>query len=164
MVPIKNIGNTLPLTDRLKQRDRVDSPRHEKTSRTGSEPKSTGEVTDRDTINISSEAKQLAENPSEVAQFQDILHGLRNEDTGRIAQIREKITNGDFNRPEVLESVSTAISGLAQFSGIAERTGPAILSEAAVNSVSERIRSGHYQSDVVLQEVATNILADIGAF
>ncbi|MFC1746875.1 flagellar biosynthesis anti-sigma factor FlgM [Candidatus Neomarinimicrobiota bacterium] len=162
MVPIKNIGNSLPQqTERLKERDRIQPARPENT-RSGSNVSKPDEVTAKDSVSISSEAKQLAEKQSEVSQFQNLLQGLGPADSNRIEDIRTRVNAGEFDSPEVLAGVSEAISRLPQFSEVDRSSGSQNLNEATISAFAERIRSGQYQTDGVLQQVASGILSDIG--
>lgn len=163
MAPIENIGSNLPPVDRLKQRERVDSSRPEKVKQQGQADDLAATGLRGDTVEISSTAKKLAENQDEVARIQDLLHSLRNEDPDKLSAIRQRIDDGEFNRPVVQEQVAETISRLPQFRSLLEEPPDATSSSQLTGSIQDRIRAGQFQTEEVLQRVAVNILNEIGA-
>jgi len=63
----------------------------------------------------------------------------------------------------VLESVAEAISNLPQFRALTESAPETPQTRELRGDIAQRIRSGQYESDEVLDRVAINILRDIGA-
>lgn len=163
MAPIENIGNNLPPVDRVKQRERVDSSRPEKVKQQGQADNLAATGLRGDTVDISSAGKRLAESQGEVARFQDLLHSLRNEDPDKLSAIRQRIDDGEFNRPVVQEQVAETISQLSQFRVLLEEPSDAPSRSQLTGSIQDRIRAGQYQTEEVLEQVAVNILNEIGA-
>ncbi len=163
MASIENIGSNLPPVDRLKQRDRVDSSRPGNVKQQGQADHLATTGLGEDTVEISSAAKQLAQSQGEVALFQDLLHSLRNEDPDKLSAIRQRIDDGEFDRPVVQEQVAETITQLPQFRALLEEPSDAPSSSQLTDSIQDRIRTGQYQTEEVLQQVAVNILNEIGA-
>ena len=163
MAPIENIGSNLPPVDRLKQRDRVDSAHPEKVRQQGQADRLAAQGIRGDTVEISSTAKKLAESQDEVARFQDLLHNLRNEDPDKLSGRRQRIDEGEFNRPVVQAQVAETISQLPQFRSLLEGPSDAPSSSQLTGSIQDRIRAVRFQTEEVLQQVAVNILNEIGA-
>ncbi|UCD38492.1 MAG: flagellar biosynthesis anti-sigma factor FlgM [Fidelibacterota bacterium] len=163
MAPIKNIVSDVASTERLKQQERVSTTRTDKAKKQGSVRESTAAESRSDTVDISSTARELAEaRRSDIARYQEMLGSLQNEDSEKLQGIRERIAQGEFNEPAVLERVAEAISDLPQFQALAEGT-PAPESRGIRGDIAARIRSGEYETEEVLDRVAMNILRDIGA-
>ena len=163
MAHIENIGGNPPPVDRLKQRDRVDSSRPGNVNQPGQADRLAAQGVRGDTVEISSTAKKLAGNQDEVARFQDLLHSLRNEDPDKLSALRQRIDEGEFNQPVVQSQMAETISQLPQFRGLLEGPSDAPSSSQLIGSVQDRIRSGQFQTEEVLQRVAVNILNEIGA-
>ena len=163
MAPIKNIGHDVAAAERLRQQERLSSTRSEKAQKQGQAQESTKTGSPQDTVDISSTARQLAETrTSDTARYQELLANL--EANGeKTRSIRARIDQGDFNRPEVLESVAESISNLPSFRNLAASPAASPDSRGILGAIARRIRSGDYNSDEVLDKVAINILRDIGA-
>ena len=163
MAPIENIGSNLPPVDRLKQRDRVGSARPEKGGQPGQVGPLAAQGSRGDKAESSTTAKKLAESQGEVARFQELLHSLRNEDPGKLSALRQRIDEGEFNLPVVQAQVAETIGRLPQFQSLLEKPSGAPPSRRLTNSIQDRISTGQFQTDEVLQQVAVNILNEIGA-
>ena len=164
MAAVNNIGDSLNPVDRAKQQDRVQSSKADRAKRQGAPQRADSAAAPADSVDISSAAKQLAASDSDIARLQDQLQSLGQPDEARIADVRQRIENGDFEQPEVAEAVAETISGLPQFRNVPDESTGATRESADVNSISDRIQSGEFDSDQILERVAVNILNDIGAF
>ncbi len=164
MAPIKNIVNDITSSERLKQQERVAPMRSEKAKKQGQVREGTTIESRKDTVDISAEARQLAETrSSETARYQEMLQAFKSDDGDKIQNVRERIAQGEFNTPEVLEKVAGAISDLPRFQGLSESAPETSESRELMGALAQRIRSGQYNSEEVLEQVAMNILRDIGA-
>ena len=122
MTPIKNIVQDITSANQLREQERVQSSKTQKLKREGQTKEAdAAKSAASDSVNISPAARQLAESQSEVARYQEQLQALREESNGRIAQIRERISQGEFDQPQVLEGVAEAIVRLPQFQSLAEQ-------------------------------------------
>ena len=163
MAPIKNIGQDVASSERLRQQGRVSSERSEKAKKQGQAQESAKAESPRDTVDISSTARQLAETrSSDTARFQELLANL-NANGEKTQSVRARIDLGEFNRPEVLESVAEAIGNLPSFRALATSPAASPDSRGVLGAIAQRARSGDYNSDDVLDKVAINILRDLGA-
>ncbi|MCH7575562.1 MAG: flagellar biosynthesis anti-sigma factor FlgM [Candidatus Marinimicrobia bacterium] len=164
MAPIHNIGGNIDPADRIRQQDKLQSSKSDRAR----QPVSTGEAeasAPKDSVNISPAAKELAAINGEVARAQAQLKALGQEDPARVEAIRDRIESGEFDEPEVSETVAGAIARLPQFSGLLDGPVAARSEERAdLALIGERIKSGEFNSAQVLEQVAANILSDIGAF
>ncbi|MFC1481113.1 hypothetical protein ACFL6E_02580 [Candidatus Neomarinimicrobiota bacterium] len=162
MTPVNNIGSGLP-ADQVRQQDRVNTRKGEKVPEsTGSGERIAADAA-KDSVDISPAALRLAEESQEVARFQQILRSIQEEERPELDQVRARIVQGEFNRPEVIEQVAGAIASLPPFAEFAEADNvDASAREAQIAAVQQRVESGQYDSDRVIQQVASNILRDIG--
>jgi hypothetical protein len=96
----------------------------------------------------------------DMARYQEMLGELKNENGDKVANVQERIAQGAYDEPVVLEKVAEAISDLPQFRALAEGTPE---SRELQGDIAARIRRGEYNSEDVLERVAINILRDIGA-
>ncbi|UCH61698.1 MAG: flagellar biosynthesis anti-sigma factor FlgM [Fidelibacterota bacterium] len=164
MAPIKNIVGDVPSPERLKPQDRVSTTRSDKAKKQGQARESATVESRGDTVNISTAARQLAETrDTQMAQYQDMLQALKSEDGDKVKNVQQRIAQGEFNEPAVLESVAEAISNLPQFQALTESAPETSRTRELRGDIAQRIRSGEYESDDVLDRVAINILRDIGA-
>ncbi len=166
MTPIKNIVADITSTDHIKQQERVSSTRSGKSKSQGQVRESSTVESRGDTVDISSTARQLAETrDTQMARYQEMLHDLGNEEENgqQVQNVRQRIAQGEFNEPAVLESVAEAISGLPQFAALSENAPEEPGSRQVMGDIAQRIRSGEYDSEDVLERTAMNILRDIGA-
>lgn len=164
MAPIKNIVGDVASPERLGQQERVSSTRPGKAKRQGQARESTAVESRGDTVDISSAARQLAETrDSQIARYQEMLQALRSENGDKLQSVRQRIAQGEFNEPAVLESVAEAISSLPQFRALSESAPETPRGRELMGDIAQRIRSGEYDSEDVLDRIAMNILRDIGA-
>ena len=162
MAPINNIGSGLP-ADRVRQQDQVTTRKGEKAQAGAGNTERIPSDAPKDSVDISPAALRLAEETHEVAKFQQILHSLREEERPELEDVRARVEQGDYDRPEVFERVAEAISNLPPFAEIAEDDSVDSSERAAqIAAVQQRVESGQYESDRVIQKVASNILRDIG--
>ncbi len=160
MAPINNIGSGLP-ADRVRQQDRVNTRKGDKVQERAGNAERISPDAPKDSVDISPAALRLAEESHEVARFQQILHSIQEEEHPELDQVRARIAQGEFNRPEVFEQVADAIASLPPF---AEADSIDASDRAAqIAALQQRVESGQYDSDRVIQQVASNILRDIGA-
>lgn len=164
MALVNNIGNNLNPVDRAKEQERVQSSKADRARRTSQSQRADSAAAPRDSVDISSEAKQLAASESEIARLQNQLQALGQRDESKIAEIRQRVENGDFEQPEVVEAVAETIVNLPQFNNLADGSPDVRREPANVDAVAARIQSGDFNSDQILEQVAANILNDIGAF
>jgi hypothetical protein len=159
MAPINNIGSGLP-ADRVRQQDQVNTRKGDKVRERAGSAERVASDAPKDSVDISPAALRLAEGSQEVARFQQILHSLQEEERPELDQVRARIAQGEYDRPEVFEQVADAIASLPPF---AEADNVDASERAAqVAEVQQRVESGQYDSDRVIQQVASNILRDIG--
>ncbi|MBA7655337.1 hypothetical protein ES703_63241 [subsurface metagenome] len=164
MAPIKNIVSDVSSTERLGHQERVSSTRSGKAKKQDQARESTAVESRGDTVDISSAARQLAETrDSQIARYQEMLQTLRNENGDELQSVRQRVAQGEFNEPAVLESVAEAISNLPQFRALTESAPETSRTRGLRGDIAQRIRSGQYETDDVLDRVAINILRDIGA-
>ncbi|MEE9466313.1 MAG: hypothetical protein V3W14_12165 [Candidatus Neomarinimicrobiota bacterium] len=164
MAPIKNIINDITSSERLRQQERVSSTQSEKAQKRGQVQEGTTVESRQDKVDISAAARELAETrSSDVARYREMLQSLRNEEGDHIGVVRERVTQGEYDRPEVLEEVADTISRLPQFQALAESAPERPQTKELTGAIAQRIRSGQYDSDQVLERVAMNILRDMGA-
>jgi len=164
MAPIKNIVGDVSSTERLGQQERVSSTRSGKAKKQGQARESTAVESRGDTVDISSAARQLAETrDSQIARYQEMLQTLRNENGDELQSVRQRVAQGEFNEPAVLESVAEAISNLPQFRALSESAPETPQSRELTGAIAQRIRSGQYDSEEVLDRIAMNVLRDMGA-
>jgi len=163
MAPVNNIGNNINPAERLKQQERVQTAQSERSRKSSATSETQSSAAPRDSVNISSAAQQLAAG-GEISRIQEQLGALREEDSARIAELRKRIESGEFDRPEITAAVAETISSLPHFRAIGFE--PQVISRepADLAAIETRVRSGQFDSDEVLDQVATNILNDIGAF
>ncbi len=161
MTPIDNIGNNIPSADRIKQQNKVSSDRSGRVD--AKAPKASGTPSTRDTVDISPEAMDLAHSKNEVEQFQKMLKSLSSEDMEKMVEIKRNIESGEYNKPEVLEEISSSIARLPQFQSAGVPEEPS-RPRASVEEITERVQSGKYATDEVLDQVAASILNDISTF
>lgn len=162
MAPINNIGSGLP-ADRVRQQDRVNPGKGDKVSESAKSGEPVSTNAPKDSVDISPAALRLAEESHEVARFQQILRSIQEEERPELEQVRARIEQGDYDRPEVFERVAEAIVNLPPFAEIAEVDNVDTSERAAhIAAVQQRVDSGSYDSDRVIQQVASNILRDIG--
>ena len=163
MGPVKNIGNDVAASERLRQQERVSSGRSEKAKQQGQAQEGAPAKPVRDTVDISTTARQLAETRStDTARYQELLANLT-ANGEKTRSVRARIDRGDFDRPEVLESVAEAIGNLPSFRALATSPAASPDSRGILGAIAQRARSGDYNSDDVLDKVAINILRDLGA-
>jgi len=164
MAPIKNIVQDIASSERLRQQERISQTRADKTKK-GSQAREGASVESRqDKVDISSAARELAETRgSDTARYQEMLAALRSENGDRIRDVQERIAQGEFNQPEVLAKVAQAISDLPQFRALSGGAPAGPESRGLRGDLAQRIRSGMYNSDEVLDRIAMNVLRDIGA-
>ncbi len=164
MAPIKNIVSDVVASERLKAQERVTTTRSGKAKKQGQARESATVESHGDTVNISTAARQLAETRgSQMARYQEMLQALKSDDGDKVQNVRQRIAQGEFNEPAVLESVAEAIGDLPQFRALTEGTPETPRTRELMGDIAQRIRSGQYESDEVLDRVAINILRDIGA-
>ncbi len=162
MAPIKNIANDIGSSERLRQQDRVSSPQSGKAKRQGQVKEDAPVEARKDSVDISSAGRELAQTRStETARYQELLASLSDGDGEKTQRIRSRIAQGEFDKPEVLESVAGAISNLPAFRSFASAPASAD-SREVLGAIAKRVRDGEYNSDEVLGRVAVNILKDIG--
>ncbi len=162
MAPIKNIAHDIGSTERLRQQDRVSSPKSGKTTKQGQVKEDAPVEARKDSVAISSAGRELAQTRSTAtARYQELLASLKNGDGEKTQRVRSRIAQGEFDKPEVLESVAAAISNLPTFRSLASAP-PTGDSREVLGAIAKRVRDGAYNSDEVLGRVATNILKDIG--
>ncbi|MCH8326946.1 MAG: flagellar biosynthesis anti-sigma factor FlgM [Candidatus Marinimicrobia bacterium] len=164
MVPIHNIGGNVDPAGRIRQQEKLQSSKSDR-ARQASSTGEAGASAPRDSVDISPAAKELAAVNGEVARAQAHLRSLGEEDPARVEAIRGRIAEGEFDEPEVSDFVAGAIARLPQFSALAD--GPVVArseERADLEIISERVKSGEFNSAQVLEQVAANILSDIGAF
>ena len=161
MAPIKNIGPVNP--ERLREQERVRESRSGQVKRQGRTDEAAASTSRADSVDISPTAQRMAETSSDVSRFQDVLQSYRAENTEQVAEIRQRAAAGEFDQPEVLEKVSEAIMMLPNFVTASETAAPAPRSEEELQSIQSRIQSGGYQTDQILEQIATSIIRDIGA-
>lgn len=161
MAPIKNIVSDVASSERLRQQERVSSTRSEKAKKQGSTKESAPAEPRKDKVDISSTARELAESRrSDMARYQEMLGALKSEDGEKLANVQERIAQGAYEEPAVLERVAESIANLPQFRALAEGAPE---SREVQGDIAARIRRGEYDSEEVLERVAINILRDIGA-
>ena len=160
MAPIKNVGGSVS-PERLREQERVRESSAKRAKQPG-RTDSASATTRADTVDISPAAQRMADASSDVSRFQDMLQSLRTEDTGQVAEMRQRVEAGEFDKPEVLERVSEAILNLPHFVTSDEEAAPLPRLEDQINSIQDRVQSGSYQTDQVLEQVATAIIRDIG--
>ncbi|MFB0515741.1 MAG: hypothetical protein ACETWG_03945, partial [Candidatus Neomarinimicrobiota bacterium] len=100
---------------------------------------------------------------SDIARYREMLQALGSEDGDKAQRVRERIAQGEFNQPEVLERVAETIRNLPQFQVLSESAPETPETRELMGALAQRIRSGQYNSEEVLERVAMNILRDIGA-
>jgi hypothetical protein len=164
MTPIKNIVSDIASSERLKQQERVSPTRTDKTKKQEQPTREGAAVEPRkDTVDISTTARELAETRgNDVARYQEVLAALRNNESEKMQVARQRIAEGAYNEPAVLERVADAIVTLPQFRSLAP-SAPEPGSREVQGDVAARIRSGEYDTEEVLDKVAMNILRDMGA-
>lgn len=164
MTPIKNIVSDIASSERLKQQERVAPTRTDKTKKQQPAQKSATVEPRKDTVDISSTAREMAETRgSDVARYQEMLSSMRNDESEKLQTVRQRIAEGTYNEPAVLDRVAEAIVTLPQFRAMAESTPEAPKSREIQGDIAARIRAGEYDTDEVLDKVAMNILRDMGA-
>ena len=164
MTPIKNIASDVASSERVRQQERVSTSRSDKAKKQAPATESAKVESRKDTVDISSAARQLAETrTSETARYQAILATFKGGNGQKARNVQARIAQGEFDKPEVLESVADAISNLPQFRSLATGALASADSRGVLGAIAQRIRSGQYNSDEVLDRVAMNILRDIGA-
>lgn len=163
MVPIDNIGNNIPSTDRVKQQDKVSSGRSSGVRKDAKASKASGTTSVRDTVDISPEALKLANSKNEVERFQQMLRSLSPDDMQKMVEIKRNIEIGEYDKPEVMEKVGDAIANLPQFRS-ADAPEEASQPRASVEEITARVQSGKYSTDEVLDKVAASIINDIATF
>ncbi len=162
MAPVNNIGSGLP-PDRVRQQDRVNTRKGEKVPEGAKGAERITPDAAKDSVDISPAGIRLAEESNEVAKFQQILRSIELEERPELEEVRARIDQGEFDRPEVFEQVADAIASLPPFAEIAEVDNIDASERAAqIAAVQQRVESGQYDSDRVIQQVASNILRDIG--
>ncbi len=164
MAPVHNIGNNINPAERLKEQERVQTARSQRGGKSSASSDVQSSVAPRDSVSISSAAQQLAAGGSEISRIQEQLGALREEDSARIAVLRERIESGEFERPEITAAVAETISSLPHFRALQYEPQDIPREPIDLVAVETRVRSGQFESDQVLDQVATNILNDIGAF
>ena len=164
MAPVNNIGNNINPADRLKQQERVQTARTERGRQSSAAKETQSSAASPDSVNISSEAQQLAASGGEISRIQEQLGALREENSGQIAELRGRIEAGDFDRPEITAAVAETISSLPPFRALQDEPQEIPREPVDLAAIELRVRSGQFDSDQVLEQVATNILNDIGAF
>ena len=163
MAPIKNIVSDIASSERLRPQERVSTTRSGKAKKQGQARESATVESRGDTVNISTAARQLAETRgTQVAQYQEMLQALKSEDGDKVQNVQQRIAQGEFNEPAVLETVAEAISNLPQFRALTESAPETPRTRELRGDIAQRIRSGQYETDDVLDRVAINILRDIG--
>ncbi len=163
MAPIDNSGNHIPSADRVKQQNKVSSDRSGRVRKDAKAPDTSEATPTRDTVDISSEAMQLAHSKNEVEQFQTMLKSLSTDDMQKMVEIKRNIESGEYDKPEVLERISDSIARLPQFQSAGVPEEPS-RPRASVEEITERVQSGKYATDEVLDQVAASILNDISTF
>ncbi len=163
MAPIKNIVSDVASSERLRPQERVSTTRAGKAKKQGQARESATVESQGDTVNISTAARQLAETrDTQLARYQEMLQSLKSEDGDKVQNVRQRIAQGEFNEPAVLEGVAEAISNLPQFRTLTESAPETPQTRELMGDIAQRIRSGQYDSDEVIDRVAINILRDIG--
>lgn len=164
MAPIKNIVSDIASTERLKQQEQVAQTRTDKTKKQQSTREGAAVEPRKDTVDISSTARELAQTRgSDVARYQEMLAGMRNDESEKMQTVRQRVAEGAYNEPAVLEKVADAIVTLPQFRSLAESAPETPRSREILGDVAARIRAGEYDTEDVLDKVAMNILRDLGA-
>ena len=163
MAPIKNIVSDVASSERLKPQERVSTTRSGKAKKQGQARESATVESHGDTVNISTAARQLAETRgSQMARYQEMLQALKSDDGDKVQNVRQRIAQGEFNEPAVLDGVAEAISNLPQFQALTEGAPETPQTRELMGDIAQRIRSRQYDSDEVIDRVAINILRDIG--
>lgn len=163
MAPIGNIGDNLNPADRIRPQDKLESSRADRARGKTSAPAAEG-TPRADSIDISPAGRELANVDLEISRARQELRELSARDEGRVAELRARIEEGEFDRPEVSVTVAETIVNLPQFRALSEPS-PAPRSERVdVAAIAERVNSGQFNTDQVLEQVAVNILNDIGTF
>ena len=164
MAPIKNIVGDVASTESLRHQERVSSTRSGKAKKQGQVREGAAVEPRGDSVSISTAARELAETrDSQTARYQEMLQALRNENGDELQSVRQRVAQGEFNEPAVLESVAGAISNLPQFRALSESAPKTPQSRELLGAIAQRIRSGQYDSEEVLDRIAMNVLRDIGA-
>ncbi len=164
MTPIKNISNLDPALKRL---DKEQSPRrvNEKKSDPPDTSKSAGSNVIKDKVEISSLGRQKSIEQSEIAR-----HTLQYEtgnklDDATAQAIRQKISNGFYSRPEVIDKIAGMLAdlpGISQ-SGDAEDVGTGDTGMQKLAEIKDKIDAGVYDSDDVLNEIVDRLFNELNS-
>ena len=117
----------------------------------------------QDSVAISGAAKKLAESHGKIGQYRDQLRSIQEQNATRVAQVKQKVVQGAYNNPKVLEDVAATISRLPHFRSLANKSAQDTAQRRELlGSIAERVRSQSYDSSDILDKVAVKIINEFG--
>ena len=157
MTPIKDIIGLHPEIKKLeqKQSQRVDSRKEaDKASQASSVAPKSGKI--KDQVSISKEAQTLLGQKSSLKSYVDEIDKLPTLSDEKLSGIRTNIKNGAYNRDEVYNEISRAISAHSGVTGQSGQVDPD--STKDISGISDQVQSGYYGSDEVINTIVDRLL------
>ncbi len=168
MTPVKSITG-LPLDPkRLEREDASKRVKSDRSDKSGESRKSSDGLKIKDTVEISSQARKISIEKSEIQRYLLDLAQSKTVDEKTAHVIRERISSGFYSKPETLNKIADVLATLPGFSNIkltSERKSNlerrAAADDKRLEEIKHKIRNGEYESDDVLTEIVTRLLNDI---
>lgn len=120
--------------------------------------KASSQTTVKDSVDISSVARELMQQPTSVENMKAELDNIKTLDRATLKEIHSKIESNYYDQPEVLDKIVEGIIPEAHSTESVETTEQ-VEAEDQLQQIQENIENGKYDSEEVLDTIVDRILS-----